>query len=59
MGLLVLSEETLVCSLCADGRRRDIALRSNYRFSQFSNWVSIFHGGTGTITVKEHTTGDF
>lgn len=48
-----------MCSLCADGRRRDIALRSNYRFSQFSNWVSIFHGGTGTITVKEHTTGDF
>ena len=25
----------------------------NYRFTQFSDWVSVFHGGTGTITVNE------
>ncbi len=30
---------------------------SNYRFSQFSDWVSVFAGGKGTITLKDHTTG--
>jgi hypothetical protein len=30
---------------------------SNFRFSQFSDWVSIFHGGSGTITIKQHSTG--
>lgn len=30
---------------------------TGYRFSQFSDWVSIFHGGTGTITIKDHDTG--
>lgn len=25
----------------------------DYRFTQFSDWVSVFHGGTGTITVNE------
>ena len=30
---------------------------SNYRFSQFSDWISIFHGGEGTIEVKEHGSG--
>ena len=29
----------------------------NYRFSQFSPWTSIFHGGTGTIEVREHGSG--
>ena len=30
---------------------------SNYRFSQFSDWVSIFHGGSGTISIKQHSSG--
>eukprot|EP01052_Picozoa_sp_SAG31_P055810 SAG31_NODE_15625_length_746_cov_0.935085_1_plen_128_part_10 len=30
---------------------------SNYRFSQFSDWISIFKGGTGTITIREHDSG--
>ena len=30
---------------------------SNYRFSEFSDWVSVFHGGTGTITITDHSAG--
>ena len=30
---------------------------TSYRFSQFSDWVSVFAGGKGTITLKDHTTG--
>ena len=28
-----------------------------YRFSQFSDWVSVFVGGTGTITLTDNSTG--
>jgi hypothetical protein len=30
---------------------------SNYRFGQFSDWVSVFSGGKGTITLKDHASG--
>jgi len=30
---------------------------TGYRFSQFSDWVSVFHGGKGTIDIKDHTSG--
>eukprot|EP01052_Picozoa_sp_SAG31_P044413 SAG31_NODE_7731_length_1607_cov_1.060345_2_plen_202_part_01 len=30
---------------------------SGYRFSEFSDWVSVFKGGTGTITLKDHASG--
>ena len=30
---------------------------SNYRFSEFSDWVSVFHGGKGTITITDHAAG--
>lgn len=30
---------------------------TGYRFSQFSGWVNVFHGGSGTITLKDHASG--
>ena len=30
---------------------------TGYRFSQFSDWVNVFHGGFGTITLKDHASG--
>jgi hypothetical protein len=27
---------------------------TGFRFAKFSDWVSVFHGGTGTIVIKEH-----
>ena len=30
---------------------------SGYRFSQFSDWVSVFHSGKGTIVIKDHVSG--
>ena len=31
---------------------------SDYRFSQFSEWLNIFSPGAGQITVKDHSSGD-
>ena len=31
---------------------------TGYRFSQFSGWISIFREGTGTIILKDHSTGE-
>ena len=30
---------------------------AGYRYAQFSDWVSIFHGGTGQIVITDHGTG--
>jgi hypothetical protein len=38
-------------------RRVVLAVGTNFKFSDFSDWVNVFKPGTGTITICENTGG--